>query len=233
MPDTKPRERSFIPYPHELTWLLKERSGIVVRPVEPQPDRVLAPVEIAELCAGVRVGEIRCPFGVCGDRLWIRETWTEKAWTDAECVRSGCPDAAQSSETYLDVPLRAIYRASYVEPKDAPGLNGIGPWRPSTNMPRWASRRTVEVVSVRVVRVQEISEDDIDAAVFHREHPHNVEGPHQSVCRFHDGTPDWCECGGYSLTELYAMIWNSLYASKGIGWDEKPWAWMVGWRTVE
>lgn len=71
-----------------------------------------------------------CPFGVVGDRLWVREAWCE--------VRSG---------------LR--YRADFPEGEPNPLR-----FKPSIHMPRSASRLTLEVESVRVERVQDIGEVD-------------------------------------------------------------------------
>lgn len=75
----------------------------------------------------------QCPYGAPGDRLWVRETWS---------------DSSGSNGTKL-----ALYRATY------PGPSGIY-WRPSIHMPRWASRITLELTGVRLERVQEISEAD-------------------------------------------------------------------------
>ena len=40
------------------------------------------------------------------------------------------------------------------------GMDGGDNWRPSIHMPRWASRITLEVVNVRVQRLQEITHED-------------------------------------------------------------------------
>jgi len=79
----------------------------------------------------------KCPYGQPGDRLWVRETWAINRLFD-------------------DVPPRHIedgedglwWRAdkSSLRPLNAKP----GRWRPSTHMPRWASRITLEVASVRV-----------------------------------------------------------------------------------
>ena len=74
---------------------------------------------------------MRCPYGVPGDRLWVRESW-RKADSMTESV---------------------FYRA------DEEWNAGAG-WKPSIHMPRWASRLTLEVTGVKVERVQEISERD-------------------------------------------------------------------------
>lgn len=78
-----------------------------------------------------------CPFGVPGDRLYVRETWS----CMEQKPHAGCEVA---------------YRAD---------LNGGSsqvwePWAPSIHMPRWASRITLEVTNVRVERLQDISEAD-------------------------------------------------------------------------
>jgi len=76
----------------------------------------------------------RCPYGVPGDRLWLRETWAD---TSKECPR--CP-----------VSYRATWPPEDEECRDFK-------WRSPWFMPRWASRITLEVTGVRVERVQEIS----------------------------------------------------------------------------
>lgn len=74
-----------------------------------------------------------CPFGVVGDRLWVRETFA-------------CPETVR------------YYRAAD-EGILPPGTK----WTPSIHMPRWASRINLEVTEVRVQRVQDISEEDAKA----------------------------------------------------------------------
>jgi hypothetical protein len=75
-----------------------------------------------------------CPYGVVGDRLWVRETWT--------------PDP---------VIKPVAYKADWPYPVTVPHL---GMWHPSIHMPRWASRITLEVTAVWVERMMEITEAD-------------------------------------------------------------------------
>lgn len=78
----------------------------------------------------------KCPYGVVGSRLWVRETW--------------------SKET-IDGVERVAYRA------DIPnGYNFLG-WKPSIFMPRWASRLNLENMAIRVERLQDISDADAQA----------------------------------------------------------------------
>jgi hypothetical protein len=79
----------------------------------------------------LRVCPVVCPYGAPGDRLWVRETFRQ--------AEPGIPSVH--------------YRADIDE------VSG-GPWTPSIYTPRWASRLLLEVVEVRVQRVQEISEED-------------------------------------------------------------------------
>lgn len=90
------------------------------------------------------VGDYRrfSPYGIPGDRLWVRETWM--------------PDGLMQ----LDPTIRAAYYKSDGKEYVDPGTMTPCKWRPSIHMPRWASRLTLEVTGVRVERVQEISEED-------------------------------------------------------------------------
>ena len=85
-----------------------------------------------------------CPYGVPGDRLWVREAYRFLG------VHDHVPPREVSSgpvwyEAQDDVPFHP---------------SEFGKLRPSMFMPRWASRITLEVTGVRVERLQDISEAD-------------------------------------------------------------------------
>lgn len=82
---------------------------------------------------------IYCPYGVVGDRLWVRETHRPRYFEDGSAgYRADWGSAAADC-----VP----------EPK----------WKPSIFMRRRDSRIILEVTGVRVERLQDISEEDAKA----------------------------------------------------------------------
>lgn len=87
---------------------------------------------------------VYCPYGAPGDLLWVRETWR---------VNGNEHDYAMAG------PDKVFYRADE-------DWNADAGWRPSILMPRWASRITLEVTSVRVQRLQDISHEDGKAEGF-------------------------------------------------------------------
>ncbi len=155
--------------------------------------------------AGNADGEcwIRCPYGQPGTTLWVREAWRVVWSSDNEPPRE------------LDAAYRFWYEA------DAPLQDGYGKLRPSIHMPRFASRITLEVTSVRVERLQAISEADAAA-----------EGV----------TPKWepgCSgrlmeaLGGFSFrpaASAYADLWESLHGPGS--WDSNPWVWVVEFKRI-
>lgn len=87
-----------------------------------------------------------CPFGVVGDRIWVRETWAEAG--------ASAPDLK-------------LYRANYPEHvpshyENVPPVDEIR-WTPSIHMPRWASRIMLEITGVRVERLNSISNESARA----------------------------------------------------------------------
>jgi hypothetical protein len=88
-------------------------------------------------------------------------------------------------------------------------------------MPRRASRILLEVVSVRVERLQDISEADAMA-----------EGIHQpEECSPAERVAENLDCPGRSPQEIYRELFESI---NGAGsWDANPWVWVIEFRKID
>lgn len=133
------------------------------------------------------------PYGVPGDRLWVRETWSIDPHP-GEC-RGDNPRTPDGGEV--------MYRAT-------DGWDG--PWRSSRYMPRWASRLTLEVTSVRAERLQTISESDALA-----------EAVDPFECPSGPATP--------CASSAFAELWDSIN-SKRAPWASNPWVWAITFRRL-
>lgn len=150
-----------------------------------------------------RIGEplksVVCPYGQPSDRLWVRETWTET--------------------NYAEMPI--LYKATDEHKKqivDAARIRLHGDpysWKPSIHMKRIHSRITLEVLNVRVERVQEITEEDAVA-----------EGSlAYYVKSYEDRTPD--------NKHAFRMLWDSINGKReGCSWDDNPWVFVVEFKKI-
>lgn len=95
-----------------------------------------------------------CPYGQPGDRLWVAETWGLRLTKDHPTLGAfGHWLTGQADLLRRDnAPMVVVYRADR--------NSNSAYWRPATQMPRWASRITLEITGVRVEQVQDISRDD-------------------------------------------------------------------------
>ncbi len=113
------------------------------------------------------------------------------------------------SEPHHHCPERAAWAAQNVvwraDGKRTHPEYGKALWLPSIHMPRWASRILLEITNVRVERVQEISVADAKA---------------EGVC-------------GLSARAEFLMLWESINAKRGFGWDANPWVWVVEFRRIK
>lgn len=152
---------------------------------------------------------VRCPYGVPGDRLWVREMWCLAA-PDRDCHLNGEPQAWR--------PRRDDGRWAYYAATDDDVVNvdddNRSPWKPSIHMPRWASRLTLQVTSLRVERLQDISELDALAE--------GIEG------RVVDGVLNG-EPGRYivgTARDAFASLWDSINGERA-PWSSNPWVWAI------
>jgi hypothetical protein len=157
--------------------------------------------------------EIKCPYGVPGDRLWVREGWrTRREWDG--CRPSGLPIC--STSTGGDVRNRDDWdwlQEQYVHYIVDPQGNGVLHGRPRSArfMPRWASRTLLEVVTVSVERLQQIDEEDALA-----------EG-------IDDGYLVRAKMPGDARVYCFRHMWDSINSPEA-SWEKNPWVWVIEFR---
>ena len=194
---------------------LEGRKTQTRRPIKPQPDDDIVDVEydaIADLWLGNTQEDndlgytsswaMRCPLGQAGDRLWVRETFAI-VHPCRDCEAGYVDDIKQPSVIPKDnaggywVPW---YRSDWKGDDDTE--RGFQ-WTPSIHMPRWASRIVLPLMSIRVERVQDITEEDAKA--------------------------EGVEPIGGSYREGFREVWQSIYGT----WDANPWVWVAEWKEIE
>ncbi len=163
---------------------------------------------------------VRFPYGHQGTRLWVRETWTHDA-PDLETCRSAYEDASPG------IGYGPYYRATEVAPDTLK-------WRPAIFMPRWVSRLTLEITSVRVQRLQEISAADAcDEGVTDVLDPGH---PLRSECYAKHGTWTGDErrdvYGPFAgSVAAFATLWDSINGKRD-PWASNPWVWAISLSRV-
>ncbi len=161
--------------------ILESRKTQTRRVVKPQPK--LAP-GFYDMVAGLPP----CPYGQPGDRLWVREAMMQDPEDGVTYAADGQLVMAPPTYCYRDETTKSV---------------------PSIHMPRWASRITLEIVSVRAQLLQDISKQDCMA-----EGMNDLEDVHAG----------W--------HQSYAQLWDSINAKRGFGWDKNPWVWVIEFKRV-
>jgi hypothetical protein len=90
-------------------------------------------------------------------------------------------------------------------------------WRPSIHMPRWASRITLPLTSIRVERLQDISEEDAKA---------EGANPWKLDMDVMENTP-----GPVAYRTAFRHLWSSINGPES--WEANPWVWVLGWDKAE
>lgn len=146
----------------------------------------------------------RCPYGHAGDRLWVKETF--------------------SAHGAFGPNGRKSYRADIPSGKEPHGLH----WKPSIFMPRAASRITLDVVSVRVERLNVLGALDAMAEGIE---PMNYSGQDfWKNYQFKANTPGIYVKAFRWQVDSYRTLWESINGAES--WASNPWVWVVEFRRI-
>lgn len=221
---TQIKERGII-YSHQIPQLLDGSKTLSFRPVKPGAGMQagwLKPETLRQSPAAEmgyvegRIGAqfdhplggplsfIYCPYGQPGERLYVREAWrTLKEW-----------DGRKPTELGDDADGYISYNADNLT------LNNLwGRYRHARHMPQWASRITLEILSVRVMRLQDMTESEAVAA----------------GAQEHGNSGWWIDylCDGTVVNTAknsYETLWDMMYGPGS--WEKNPWVWAIEHRTL-
>jgi hypothetical protein len=168
---------------------------------------------------------VYCPYAdTPGDRLWVREAFRfldsfdgdSPSTVGTRCLVAGYPKPWAPTHYEADG-----CRDNWMNVGTVPGSITAGKLRPGIHMPRWASRILLEMVTVRVERLQDISEADAIAEGI-------TEGTGDFAGCFFSGGP---AMSGTTAKECYARLWDEI---NGAGsWAANPWVWCLTFRMIK
>lgn len=159
------------------------------------------------------------PFGIPGDRLWVRENFAGPKRYDRLPPRALQQDHIIPQLAYFAVP---------VEDRVA----GVGKTRPSIHMPRLCSRITLKVVRVWVERLHDISDyDALEEGIqethlpFAGAHGHSV---------WHAGRWPTMTMSEIGPRAAFNVLWDKIYGKRPrLSSSENPWVWCCEFRCAQ
>ena len=162
------------------------------------------------------VGQVvKCPYGVVGDHLWVREAWCAHARYD------GMRPSVLPEIKYLQNGI--TYMADVYKGEKS---TWMGKTRPSIFIPRKHSRITLEITDIRVERVQDISDADVL-----REGAKKIDGDNEwggADLYYSFSRP---KMYGYPK-DAFADLWDSINVKK-YPWVSNPWVWCVSFKVIK
>lgn len=141
-----------------------------------------------------------CPYGQTGDRLWVREAW--------------CEHWIHNGEEWIE----AGYRYKATDEKDKRAK-----WYPSIYMPHCASRIALEIVSIRVEKLQEISEEDYIKEGLKP----CKKNPKLAISHYSEANAN-----KLILQKDFMFLWDSINGEVN-PWSSNPWVWVIEFRRVK
>lgn len=153
---------------------------------------------------------LHSPYGLSGDRLWVREAWKTGSSLDkcdAKAIAALCLKAGYKTPGAPVLYLANDYVRRWGD-NDRSDFGVFGRYRHARFMPRWASRLTLGIAEIRVQRLRDIGVKDAIAEGCEPlpPFPASVSAPEDYISG-------------------YRNLWESI---NGAGsWDSNPWVWAV------
>ncbi|HHR5552119.1 TPA: hypothetical protein ACS614_002235 [Klebsiella aerogenes] len=166
------------------------------------------------------LGAISCPFGGIGDRIWVRETWSDVNLEGIPAVAyraDGDVYSLMDDESFLDEDGAFNYDDPRVTKYHFAAwysdlIGGIeGDWRPSIHMPRWASRILLEITDIRVERLASVSDEDA-----------GKEGYPADPSPFGGPMDKWL---------WFRQLWDGIYPKHSF--KHNPWVWVIEFKRIK
>ena len=163
-----------------------------------------------------------CPHGAHRDQIWVRETFFAYGRWETRFSAKKARDEWHFVDMATECDRAYQFAADNPDLVLAAGRGGALPgWykRPAIFMPRAASRILLEIVSVRVERLNDCSEADALA-----------EGVKGEPCDHIRLSCEEIDCCGPTAKGMYAALWDQI---NGAGaWAANPWVWAIEFKRV-
>ena len=171
--------------------------------------------------------DVFSPYGQPGDRLIVKEN----AWMWCESVIDGKTKTGRDKIRYI--PFRHAHIFYCADHPEKPSVGVVSEYRGyqwgwhkkiGRFVPRWASRITLEITSVRVERLQDISENDARAEGI-TEAKFAIGVAQESVGGKNYSVP-------YSIRGGYCCLWNDINRGTQYMWAHNPWVWVIEFKRI-
>jgi hypothetical protein len=159
---------------------------------------------------------IPCRYGRKGSWLWVRETWR---WLDC----------------YLGAGYY-VFKADFKERNEGwerdtkEGIERIEWWKPSIHMPKEAARIWLQVESVRVERLQDISDADALAEGIEWKIKFPDEYPELKYYRDYEFKDRFAAGIGFKPRHSFFTLWRSINGRESF--VSNPWVWVISYKVL-
>ncbi|HRG29197.1 MAG TPA: hypothetical protein PLJ00_14965 [Chitinophagales bacterium] len=170
---------------------------------------------------------IKCPYGVVGDEIWVKETYRkyyfvdENGYThyDREIIEYAADNPPMIKE--VDADGRTMY--------DNNGREKFIKWKSPVFMPKAACRIKLEVSGISIERLHQITDEGaLREGIVGTKLPdafgggvaYNIKGNYISALDIED-----------NATGAYKWTWISLHGQES--WNKNPWVWVIQFTVKE
>ncbi len=165
----------------------------------------------------------RCPFGAVGDRLWVREGYSNIACNKGfACVGY----AADGTVWHLLAEEEGEGDIIGISEECECGQSFLYSYKSPLFMRRSRSRITLEIVSVAVQRLQEITEEDAKAEGV-RGYEMRTSGGNYLLYGMTSSQPEH----GRTAKVGYEIAWDEINGKKH-PWESNPFVWCISFRRI-